>query len=146
MVGEVQRWSRSSGPCLSIIVCFNFNIYEGVFKGCSYSSPAGGMLFGVSGLLLLLLLFKGCSALRLSQPWRACHLPTLLSGRSTMAPSPSSLRTAAASAATTAGIPCKQRVRKGTGGRTGRSRAGSMQPARCSGPSKSQFSRPTTWT
>ena len=35
--------------------------------------------------------------------------------------------------------------RKGTGGRTGRSRAGSMQPARCSGPSKSQYSRPTTW-
>ena len=36
--------------------------------------------------------------------------------------------------------------RKGTGGRTGRSRAGSMQPARCSGSSKSQYSRPTTWT
>ena len=35
--------------------------------------------------------------------------------------------------------------RKGTGGRTGRSRAGSMQPAKCSGHSKSQYSRPTTW-
>ena len=36
--------------------------------------------------------------------------------------------------------------RKGTGGRTGRSRAGSMQPARCSGHSKSQYLLPTTWT